>query len=280
MGLQQRGHAGPLLVSSTAKPRAGMRRRSNAAAPRCARGSLRCSISWPVAKLAALAALAALEQSRRVRSRSARCARAAMSSALLGAAYVAAVAHPPPALPAPRWHASSNTTSVAARAGGATVVGDCAGGGRAAQRLRAARAARVRSSDSPRLFEHSERSERSEFRGAPSARAAQRSRPARPTATVGAPAGHRPPRRARQSHQHRPSTKCPRGDSRSDDVRHHQPRRWPEPLATTAPKPSQRARPAHTCQPFIASHAHGGRAGQALDHRRRWRRSAVPDFCA
>jgi len=32
---------------SKAKPRAGVRWRSDAAAPRCARGSLRCSISWP-----------------------------------------------------------------------------------------------------------------------------------------------------------------------------------------------------------------------------------------
>ena len=108
-----------------AKPRAGMRRRSNAAALRCATGPLRCSVSWPVAKLASLTAFAALEQSRRVRRRSARCARAATSPALLGAAYVAADAHPPPALPAPPWHASSNTRAFSAVGGarGGRLVG-------------------------------------------------------------------------------------------------------------------------------------------------------------
>ena len=89
---------------SAAKPRAGVRRRSDAAAPRCARGSLRCSIAWPAEKLAPLPAVVALEQSRRVRTRSA-LTRAATRSALLGAAYVAADAHPPTALPARWWHA-------------------------------------------------------------------------------------------------------------------------------------------------------------------------------
>ncbi len=88
-----------------AKPRAGARRRSDAAAPRCARGPLRCSIAWPAEKLASLPAVVALKQSRRVRTRSA-LTRAATRSALLGAAYVAADAHPPTALPAPQWHAS------------------------------------------------------------------------------------------------------------------------------------------------------------------------------
>ena len=98
-----------LTECEPAKPRAGMRRRSNAAALRCAKGSLRCSVSWPVAKLASLTAFAALGQSRRVRSRSA-LARAATSPALLGAAYVAADAHPPTALLAPPCPSSSNTT--------------------------------------------------------------------------------------------------------------------------------------------------------------------------
>ena len=102
------------LPPSEAKPGAGMRRRSNAAALRCAEGSLRCSVSWPAEKLASRPTGVPLEQSRRVRARSA-LARAAMSPVLLGAAYVAADAHPPPALPAPLWHASSNSTSVAAR---------------------------------------------------------------------------------------------------------------------------------------------------------------------
>jgi hypothetical protein len=39
----------------------------DAAALRCAKGSLRYSFSWPVAKLAPLTAFAVLEQSRRVR---------------------------------------------------------------------------------------------------------------------------------------------------------------------------------------------------------------------
>ena len=171
-----------------------MRRRSNAAAPRCARGSLRCSIAWPAAKLASLPSVVALGQSPRVRTRSARCARAAMRSALLGAAYVAAGAHPPPALPAPPWHAPANTTSTAARwavPGG----GDLWGGEKRSG---------ARGSPAPQA---TDRRGRREVRGACSAansgtaaalvaRASQRSRPAGPAATVGAPAGHRPPRRA------------------------------------------------------------------------------------
>ena len=65
-------HSSRLHCASTlseAKPRAGMRRRSDAAAPRCAKGPLRCSIAWPAAKLAAPTAFVALEQSRRVRAR-------------------------------------------------------------------------------------------------------------------------------------------------------------------------------------------------------------------
>ncbi len=148
---------------SEAKPGAGMRRRSNAAALRCAKGSLRCSISWPVAKLASLTSFVPLEQSRRVRAGGA-LTRAAMRSALLGAAYVAAGAHPPPALPAPPWHASSSTTSAAARRvvpGG----GDLWGGEKRSSAV-GARNARASTSDSRRLFERNDRRERSEFRGA------------------------------------------------------------------------------------------------------------------
>ena len=67
-----------------------MRRRSNAAAPRCARGTLRCSISWPAEKLASRPAGVPLKQSRRVRSRSA-LARAAMSPGLEAAQGLAAL---------------------------------------------------------------------------------------------------------------------------------------------------------------------------------------------
>ena len=189
-----------------AKPRAGMRRRSDTAALRCAKGSLRCSVSWPVAKLASFAALTPLGQSRRVRTRCA-LARAATSPALLGAAYVAADAHPPTALPVPPCPAS-NTTSTAAR-WAVPGVGDFWGGEKAspdtnspvdclclasgrATRLDAACKARaeggarsaLRSSDSPRLSERNERSECSEFLGALSDRAAQRSRSEAETATA------------------------------------------------------------------------------------------------
>ncbi|MCG3190623.1 MAG: hypothetical protein LKCHEGNO_03403 [Burkholderiaceae bacterium] len=119
-----------MCETERAKPWPGMRRRSNAAAPRCARGSLRCSIAWPAAKLASLPAVVALGQSPRVRSRSARCARAATRSALLGAAYVAAGAHPTPALPAPPWRASSNSLILAAR-WAVPGVGDLWGGEKA-----------------------------------------------------------------------------------------------------------------------------------------------------
>ena len=88
---------------------------------------------------------------------------------------------------------SSNTTSAAARRavpGG----GDLWGGEKRSSAV-GARERALRASDSPRLFERNERSECSEFLGATALRASQRSRPARPTATVGAPTGHRPPRR-------------------------------------------------------------------------------------
>jgi len=166
-----------------------MRRRSDAAALRCAQGSLRCSIAWPVAKLASLPAVVALKHSRRVRGRCA-LTRAATRSALLGAASVAAGAHPPTALPAPPWHGSMHAASIAARwavPGG----GDLWGGEHRSSAL-GARHARASTSDSRRL---SERSERSEFRRASVLREAQRSRCAASTATVGAPAGYRPPRR-------------------------------------------------------------------------------------
>ena len=178
-----------------------MRRRSNAAALRCAPGSLRYSVSRPVAKLAPLTAFAALGQSRRVRSRGARCARAAASLAFLGAAYVAADAYPPAALPAPSRHGSMHTSSIAARRavpGG----GDLCGGEHRSSAL-GARIARASTSDSRRLSERSERSERSEFRRASALREAQRSRSAAETATVGAATGHRPPRRAQRR------TRCP-----------------------------------------------------------------------
>src|SRR4249920_2021875 len=103
---------------SEAKPWAGMRRRSNAAA-------LRCSVSWPVAKLASFAALTPLGQSRRVRARSA-LTRAATSPALLGAAYVAADAHPPAALPAPACPSTNHT--IAAARWAVSGVGDLWGG--------------------------------------------------------------------------------------------------------------------------------------------------------
>ena len=150
---------------------------------------------------------------------------------------VAAVAHPPTALPAPPWHASSNSTSVAAR-WAVPGVGDLWGGEQAspdtnspvdclclassratrpdaACKARAEGGARsaLRSSDSPRLFERSDRRERSEFRGAPSDRAAQRSRPAGPTATVGAHTGYRPPRRARSLSTFRASTRRAKRDA-------------------------------------------------------------------
>ena len=70
--VEYRGHAlcqaRTLLRLSEAKPRPGMRRRSDAAAPRCARGPLRCSITWPAEKLASLPSVVPLKQSRRVRS--------------------------------------------------------------------------------------------------------------------------------------------------------------------------------------------------------------------
>ena len=213
------------LQRSEAKPRAGMRLRSNAAALRCAKGPLRCSISWPAEKLASLPAVVALKQSRRVRRRCARCPRAAMSSALLGAAYVAAVAHPPPALPAPPCPLSSKTTSVAARWAvpglgdlwsgekaspdtNSPVDGLCPASGRSARPDAACKASAgvgarsaLRASDSPRLSERNERSECSEFRGATPACASQRSRHAVPTATVGAQPGCCPPRRADASRE-------------------------------------------------------------------------------
>ena len=161
--------------------------------PSAARRVLCCSISWPVAKLAALTAFAALEQSRRVRARSA-LTRAAMRSALLGAAYVAADAHPPPALPAPPCPAAWNTTSVAVRRA-VPGVGDLWGGEKRSAGV-GARGARASTSDSPRLSERNERSECSEFRGATPARASERSRHTVPIATVGAHPGYRPPRRA------------------------------------------------------------------------------------
>jgi len=162
-----------------AKPWVGMLRRSNAAALRCAKGPLWCSVSWPVAKLASLTAFAALGQSRRV---SARCAlvRAATSPALLGAAYVAAGAHPSTALPAPPCP-TSNATSAAAR-WALRGVGDLWGDEKRSAGVGARSA--LRSSDSPRLSERNERSECSEFRGATPARASQRSRRIWPTAPV------------------------------------------------------------------------------------------------
>jgi hypothetical protein len=124
--------------------------------------------------------------------RTKRAARAATSPALLGAAYVAADAHPPAAL---LMHRSRRRHTPIVTARGAVPGGSDLWGGEKRRLEAGTRAARASTSDSPRLFQRNERSEWSEFRGAASGRASQRSRPSRPTATVGAPAGCRSPRR-------------------------------------------------------------------------------------
>ena len=67
--------------------------------PSLARGPLRCSIAWPAEKLASLTAVVPLDNLDESDSTRA-LAHAATRPALLGAAYVAAGAHPPTALPA------------------------------------------------------------------------------------------------------------------------------------------------------------------------------------
>ena len=82
-----RRRAGEPIRSSVelARLRAGGPVRSSAGALACGEGSVRCSVSWPAAQLAARASLATLGQVRRVRSRGA-LARAATSPVLLAAA--------------------------------------------------------------------------------------------------------------------------------------------------------------------------------------------------
>ena len=128
---------GDLLHWSEAKPRAGMRRRSDAAALRCAKGSLRCSISWPAEN--SLHSLRSLRSNSRGESEDERALRArGHESALLGAAYVAAGA-PHPRLC--RHHCARRRTPRAWLRGGRYPVGATCGAARSAA-PRSARAAR------------------------------------------------------------------------------------------------------------------------------------------
>jgi len=112
-----------------------------------------------------------------------------------------APACPPTALLAPPWHASSNTTSLAARR---AVPG-------AGDLWRGEKRSSARGSPTPQAADRRGRREvRSAFSAADGGtaaalamRASQRSRPARPTATVGARPGHRPTRRADVSREWR-----------------------------------------------------------------------------
>src|SRR5688572_8350512 len=116
-----------------------------------------------------------------------------MRSAVLGAADVAADAHPPTALPdAPRY-SPAHTTSVSAR-WAVSGVGDL---------WRGEERSGTRGSPAP-VGDGPARSHEAAARSAPLAsgiaaalvpRAPQRSRRAAPTATVGAHPGYRPPRR-------------------------------------------------------------------------------------
>ena len=78
--------ASTVVARRRARLRAGGPVRSAVGGRRCAPTALRCSVSWPVAELAARAALAALRQLRRVSLRGAH-SRAATSPVLLGAAH-------------------------------------------------------------------------------------------------------------------------------------------------------------------------------------------------